>query len=165
MTKWIFPLLLLVLSSCSLKQPPKRLPDLSLIKPFTAVRNGILYQYYEKFGFTDVCVHYRSYFRTNRFSPTQEWLKLPISPSDISKINSISNKVDKLTGKSFPILYQNKAAFSDISLESEEYVNPNLTDKTIDLTDGYYSLSEKSFMVYDNKRKTVYVEYHDCDGK
>jgi len=54
------------------------------------------YQYYQKFGFTDVCEYLRIVLEPIEIPKLNK--SLPIDSADLKKINNFSNKTDKLNG-------------------------------------------------------------------
>ncbi len=84
-TKWILYTLCMVLFfSCNQYDSSwAKTLDLTLIPAYNIDQDQLIYQYYEKFGFTDICIHHRSYFILENFSPTQEWKVTPITQEDL----------------------------------------------------------------------------------
>ncbi|MEL6850491.1 MAG: hypothetical protein AAFP92_18365 [Bacteroidota bacterium] len=139
------------------------LPHPGYIKGYEIEKDQILYQYFEKFGFTDICIHIRSYFAVENWSITDGWKELPMTSKDISKVNSIPNKIDSLESDVLSIFYQDKDFFADISLSSDEFIRDTVFAKTINLKQGYYRLTESTFEVYDSNSGAIYYENHSCD--
>jgi hypothetical protein len=163
MKKIVGLLIISILVSCNSRN--NNVPESKFIKSIEVPESQILYQYYEKYGFTDVCIHSRSYFRVKDFQLDSQWRKLPVSNSDIFKINSIGEKVDTFTGANFPIIYRYKYFFSDISLDSREFIKDTTFDEDVDVFNGYYRVTKSSFEIYCKERGTVYYEYHECNGR
>ena len=155
-------LLTLIVWSCT-REKKKMLPDTSLITGLKIEPTQILYQYFEKIGFTDVCLNTRSYFLLQDYTPDQSWNVLPISDSDRIKINSLSNKIDSLKGDSINVLYQHKDFFSDILLESDEFISKTPFKQDLILLDGYYRVTDSTFEIYSPQNNTMYYELHSCD--
>jgi hypothetical protein len=142
-------------------------PNLKVFKEFQTVlreADSIEYQFYEQFGFTDVCRHYRALGRPKEtsFLKKGRWLKLPLSAKFIEKINLLDAKNDPIP---------NKKAFNPFYLMYQEYADIRLSafvysqfDKsfTLDLNKGYYRFDEHMFCVYDEESGFFYEEYHKC---
>ena len=159
-------LFIFLLVSCGTHNSSEKksiLPDKSLVADYNIGTDQILYQYYEKFGFTDLCVHHRTLFYVHENIKLNNWNKLPMLEADINKVNSLHNKLDSLNGDSISVVYNYKNVFSDISLKLEEYFKDTIFDKELALTDGYYRINSTVFELYNPGNKTIYLEYHECD--
>lgn len=130
------------------------------------MNNNIVYQFYEKFGFTDICIHHRIVVKVEEFNPTSEWYFLPIPDSIVKRINNISNKVDKVGSKTYSTFYKDKEAFTDITIESKEYIKESVSAKDIELSleNGFYKYENNTIKIYDPIKKLLYIEVHTCDG-
>lgn len=165
MDKAFYILVFLVIVSCSANDHKNsKLPSKTFINGYEIKSEQILYQFFEKFGFTDICIHSRSYFKINKFSATDDWKPLPMNAEDVRKANSIPNKIDSLNASDFSIIYQNKDFFSDINLELEEFVKDTIFDLKIDLSMGYYRIGKDKIEIYNHENSTIYLEYHSCDN-
>ena len=160
--KIVFLLGLLLFGCVSENKNEISFPNPDLIKGYDVKQDKILYQYYEKYGFTDVCVNMRAYFKIESWS-NKGWHKLPMNAIDIKKVNSIPDKLDTLKGDTFSIIYKYKNFFSDISLKSMEYISNSTFDHTGNLREGYYRITKNTFEVYNSHRKTIYYEFHSCN--
>jgi hypothetical protein len=127
----------------------------------------ILYQFYENFGFTDVCINYRVLYslQANEFTKIKEknkWKALPISKKDLEKINDITNKVDTvIVTNKYNVIYREKYIFADIRNEATEFVIKE--DKCfINLMQGYYSFSDSSLTIYNKENNLLYHELYFC---
>ena len=160
---YIILVLVLVFISCnSNNDDGRKMPKSSFIIGYEVHEDQILYQYYEKFGFTDICVHTRSYFTAKDFSVTNEWMPLPMTKKDRLRINSIPNRIDSLPDDSFLVIYNHKNFFSDISLDSKEFIRETTFEKKINLRNGFYRINKTIFEVYNDKDDVIYYEYHSC---
>ena len=149
--------------SCEEKRNEDKLePKPSLVTSHKIEVNQILYQFYEQYGFTDVCIHSRTYFKVKEFSPNSEWKKLPINKEGYLKLNLIPNKIDTLKGSSFSVIYNYKDVFSDISLSSFEYIEDSTFKQTVSLLNGYYRINKGVFEVFNSNENTIYFEEHNC---
>ncbi|BDD08912.1 hypothetical protein FUAX_13440 [Fulvitalea axinellae] len=156
-------LILLLFCSCTEEKDVAREPDLSLVKHYGIGKEGILYQFYEKFGFTDVCEHSRTYFKIKNFKLDKTWKALPLSDKDRLKINSISNKADSVKGDAIPVIYKMKDFYLDISLDMNEFIKDSVRLDAVNLSKGFYRVGKKHFEVYSPQRETIYYEKHSCD--
>lgn len=150
--------------SCKEKELPKSTPRVSLVKNYKVKEGDILYQYYEKFGSTDICIHGRTYFKHLGAINIKDWKKMPIDKNDLAKINEMANKVDDFDGTHLGIVYAQKDFFSDISLEAEEYIKDSSIQEGIVIHDGFYRINARGNKVefYFSKYKTIFQEYHTC---
>lgn len=156
-------LLLLILFSCN-SDEKRLLPIESLIPDEYGKNNVIIYQYYEEYGFTDLCSHNRALLLVKDWTITKGWKPLPMKLNDIKKVNAITNKIDSLVGDSLAVIYEHKSHFSDIMLESEEYISDTISFQKMDLLEGYYRVDGVgSFEVYNPKNNFLYYEQHRCD--
>ncbi len=156
-------LIALFFTSCSGKEETNKL-NLALISNKKISADQVCYQFYEQFGFTDLCEHYRTLYYLDQFKPTKHWKALPITKSDLRKINkSTSNKPDTLPASNLDVRYKYQTAFKDISLKMQEYINPD-KDYVIAMKKGFYYFDKKHLKIYDAEKKLFYEEVHDCDG-
>jgi hypothetical protein len=162
---WLLLCLTGIFLSCGSDSGHKseKLPNGDIIEGFGVSDDKILYQFYEKFGFTDVCTTNRAYFKADSFQIDEGWKSLPISARDLSIINSIPNKVDSLGQDSLLIIYPYKDFFLDISLDSEEFIDNSLLEISIKLNVGYYRLNSSGFDVFNSKTHMMYHERHECE--
>ena len=166
MIKKRFPILvlfvLLQVSCIKTNEKENKLPNSNLIKGYDVKSEDIFYQFYEEFGFDEVCIHNRAYFKIENFKLDNNWKKLPISKNDLSKLKLIPNKIDTLEGNSLRIKYSHKLFFDDISLVRKEFISENSFDNILGLSEGYYKIeNSNSFMIY-TKKNMIYYEEHYC---
>lgn len=135
--------------------------DTNLIEEKNVKENNIIYQYYEKFGFTDVSKHYRSLYTIDNFVLPEKLDKLPIKKSDLLFINALSNKIDKIDSRKIKIPYQFKDRFNDIMLDNFEYYDSSFKINSISLKNGFYELNKNGFKIYNPQTKTIYSEYYE----
>lgn len=136
--------------------------DLAL--EFGVDTSDLIYQYYQKYGFTDLCEDLRmvSFVET---SPKLK-KKLPISEDDLNVINAFSNKVDSVNNSAITFENNTRIFFLDIELDFIEFV----TDSTVEvgLKEGEYEIVQDKFSsilkVYDSQKGLFYIEIHECDG-
>lgn len=138
-------------------------PNLSLISIKNINSTEVYYQFYEKYGFTDVCEHYRTLFYFPKFKPNSKWKKLPISNCDLVLINKTENKVDSIPKFDFDVRFTQKNKFQDISLEMSEYTNPNRNRFNLDLETGYYFFNRNEICIYNISDSLFYYEVHKCN--
>jgi hypothetical protein len=153
--------IVLLLTACE-TEDGRVLSDIPEFEKYELENSKVLYQYYEKFGFTDVCTHSRMYFKASGITSGNGWKRLPFSKHDLALINSFSNKVDTLDKVALNVVYPLKDYFSDISLDQREYRKDSVFSATIPLGNGYYKVGVHSFEIYFNVLNTMYCEYHTC---
>lgn len=155
----------LVLIRCAPKSGQEMLPDMKLAAEFEVDSTQLAYQYYQKFGFTDVCEDLRMVSKL-KVSPNLK-KKLPIEPKDLEIINEFPNKVDRL--EEFEISFDTNArsAFHDMELKFIEFISD--TTLSVQLEKGEYEISQTEllsvFKVYDSVSGLLYIEVHRCDEK
>ncbi len=160
----LFLLVQLLFWGCVSNEPiekltnPDKKRDLKLTKHH--LEGEILYQYYDNFGF-EACINYRVLYalETNEFTKIEnknKWKALPISKKDLIKINDMTNKADTviITTK-YNIIDRAKYYFADIRNEATEFIIDE--DKCfINLTKGFYTLTDSSFTVYNKENNCNY---------
>ena len=124
--------------------------------------DNIQYQFYQKFGFTDICEHTRILSTIdNAIFLTK---KLPISKNDLAIINNFPNKTDSIIGLSFSPIFQGRDLFSDIELEHFSYSSDS--SFVLHLQKGKYQIeqSEKvsKLTIYDENSRLFYFEIYKC---
>ncbi|MCB0431378.1 MAG: hypothetical protein H6585_06505 [Flavobacteriales bacterium] len=141
------------------------LSRLAMLGNLAADSTRILYQYYEKFGFTDVCIHHRALIHCDvPPSGVDGWVSLPFAPLELEHINGMSNKVDSISdGPILNAMFMEKQSFSDISLERWEYVMDSVSLE-VPLWRGKYHFTGDSLLIYDEEKGNLYLEVHQCDG-
>lgn len=156
--------LLLLVSCVTTTKENDKLPKSSLIKGYDVSNDDILYQFYEEFGFDEICTHTRSYFKVENFKTKEGWVKLPMSKKDVLKLRLIPNKIDTLKGKTLDVKYAYKLFFDDISLDRKEHVNDtDPFENEISLEKGYYKIDGSTFLIY-NTNNRIYYEEHYCNN-
>ena len=80
--------LLFSLNSCSTRTVREDIANLNLAKEFGIDSTQLVYQYYQKFGFTDLCEDIRMVAKKKDMPNFEK--KLPISIEDLKIINLIS---------------------------------------------------------------------------
>lgn len=152
----------IVISSCTSNK--SHLPSIYSVSGLEIPEERIVYQFYEKFGFTDLCEHNRLLLDSISIVIDSSWVELPIQESDLDKINHISNKVDTLLMSGYSVRYRYKSFFSDISIEIVEYLRKNSNEKDfiLNLQNGYYKLSKENLVIYDDKKSMIFYENHTC---
>jgi hypothetical protein len=150
--------------SCSPHVKEEKLPDVHNVRQYKVAEKHVIYQYYEEYGFTDVCKHMRLCAIADSMQIDKQWKKLPLTAPDLQKINQIGNKIDKVKSDSISVVYMHKQFFQDISIVSEEYVKDSLPFQKISLRNGYYKLHDETLEVFIPQTKILYVEHYACDG-
>ena len=126
--------------------------------------SDVLYQRFQKFGFTDVCEDIRI---ISKLSTSPELAnQLPMTMEDLTKFNSTPNKVDTLNGLSITTSAVPRDFYLDIELEYVNFVSDS--NLTVQLEFGEYELKELAFgrqlTIFDSRNGLLYIELHRCDG-
>ncbi len=80
---------ILGLTGCNSELERTDLPNMDLAIEFQIDTTNLIYQYYQKYGFTDLCEDLRMVSRLESSPGLQK--KLPMSADDLAEINSIPN--------------------------------------------------------------------------
>lgn len=107
------------LINCSTKISNHNIPNYVLSNKFGIDSSNIIYQYYQKYGFTDLCEDVKMIAKTDD-SPLLT-SKLPINSSDLKKLQTQSNR-DYLTDTLQLFKYNNRQYQKDVELEYLEYI-------------------------------------------
>lgn len=139
-------------------------PDFRLIKEFGIDSSKVVYQYYQEFGFSDVCEDLRLISKQPNTPRLQK--NLPLTQEDLDLINSFPNKSDSLQKK---IIIGNSAVRSaqrDIELRFLEYIPDSAL--VFQFKKGEYEIvqtdSSSVLKIFDSINKLLYIEVHKCDG-
>ena len=156
--------LLLLLFGCKTDTSKESTLNVSIINEFKLDSSKVIYQFYQKFGFTDLCEDIRI-VSSLESSPNLK-NELPISIENLKIINSFSNKVDSFNGKEISIVPNLRNVFNDIELIYNEYITDSVF--TISFNKGKYELTnykfESTLKIYDEESGMFYLEIHRCDG-
>ena len=139
-------------------------PDINLATEFKIDSIQLVYQYYQKFGFTDICEDIRMVSKLKDSPKFRK--KLPINKNDLKKINSFLNKTDSINGTHISFRSNTRNKFYDIELDFIEFNSDSLL--TVKLINGEYEIiqtdSTSTLKVFDKESGLLYVESHRCDG-
>ena len=139
-------------------------PDINLATEFKIDSIQLVYQYYQKFGFTDTCEDIRMVSKLKDSPKFRK--KLPINKNDLKKINSFLNKTDSINGTHISFRSNTRNKFYDIELDFIEFNSDSLL--TVKLINGEYEIiqtdSTSTLKVFDKESGLLYVESHRCDG-
>lgn len=139
-------------------------PNMTLASEYKVDSTQLVYQYYQKFGFTDVCEDIRMVAKLYN-SPNFK-KRLPITEDDLTTINGFSNKIDLINSSQISFSSNTRDQFYDIELDFIEFKTDSLL--TIELSNGEYEIIQKNLTstlkVYDKESGLLYVESHRCDG-
>ena len=153
------------LIGCGTKTKTENQPNMNLASEYEINSTQLVYQYYQKFGFTDVCEDIRMVAKLNN-SPNLK-KRLPITDDDLKTINAFSNKVDSMNSTQILFNPDTRNQFYDIELDFIEFRSDSLI--TIELLNGEYEIIQTDLIstlkVYDKESGMLYVESHRCDGK
>jgi hypothetical protein len=142
----------------------KNEPDMSLATEFGFDSTQLIYQYYQKFGFGEMCEDIRMLCKAQE--PQNFKKSLPISDDDLKKINQFPNKVDSINGAAISLVKNTRREFQDIELDFTEFSLDSLP--TIQLANGEYEIIEtewsSTLIIYDVESGLLYLESHRCDG-
>lgn len=153
------------LIGCGTNTKTENEPNMNLASEYKIDSTLLVYQYYQKFGFTDVCEDIRMVAKLNN-SPNFK-KRLPITEDDLKTINEFSNKVDSLNSSQISFNSNTRNQFYDIELDFIEFSTDSLL--TIELSNGEYEIIQtelsSTLKVFDKESGLLYVESHRCDGK
>ena len=164
--KLILPWLIITcgLIGCETNTKSKNKPNMNLASEYKIDSTQLVYQYYQKYGFTDVCEDIRMVAKLNN-SPNLN-KRLPITEEDLKTINGFSNKVDSLNSSQISFNSNTRNQFYDIELDFIEFSTDSLL--TIELSNGEYEIIQTKLTsilkVFDRESGLLYVESHKCDG-
>lgn len=152
------------LFSCGTNNHQENIPDINLAKEFGIDSTQLVYQYYQKYGFTDVCEDLRMVSKVANSPQLKK--ELPISTQDLKKIHSFSNKVDSITGPTLSFQSNSRNSFYDIELEFTEFITDS--NLTLRLQKGKYEVTQTdtatTLKIYDQESGFFYIEVHRCSG-
>ena len=164
--KLILTTLIVVLGlySCGTRTKNENKPNMNLVMEFGIDSTQLVYQYYQKFGFTDVCEDLRM---VTELKNSPEFNKrLPIDMGDLKIINEFSNKVDSIKGSTISFTSNSRIQFYDIELDFIEFSTDSLL--TIHLNKGEYEIIQteltSTLKIFDSESGLLYIESHRCDG-
>ena len=161
---FVFSCLIVCLVRCGPAEKQDSRPNMILAQQFGLDTADVLAQYYQKFGFTDVCQDLRMVAKVSGdmyFEKT-----LPISADDLKRIHQFSNKLDSIANYQieFPVIH--RFYNSDIELDYHTYYSDSLN--TVQLNHGSYEIIQSRFgsvlKIFDNVNGLLYIESHTCDG-
>lgn len=162
---FIFASIFFVIMGCTGSKKNESLPDYELIVEFGIDSTELVYQYYQQFGFTDLCEDLRIISKQTS-SPGLE-KDLPISLEDSAVIAKFSNKGNVFEEKI--VIGNRKARRQNQDVENVflEYIpdsllvfNPKVGEYEINILD-----SGSILKIYDSEAKLLFIEVHRCDGK
>jgi hypothetical protein len=152
------------LQSCNSETEEAETVQLSGMHTPGIKKQDVLYQFYQRYGFTDVCIHRRTLYKTNlNEGSLKGWKQLPMTKGDIEKVNGLENKVDKINGTDFRIIYRQRKRFEDIELEQSEFKNTGSVQPGSLFKTGLYKVNDTVFLLYDTNANLIYQEEHFCD--
>lgn len=161
LTSFVFAFALI---GCRTDNKNENKPNMNLALEYKIDSTQLVYQYYQKFGFTDVCEDIRMVAELNN-SPNFK-KRLPITEDDLKTINGFSNKVDSINSSQISFNSNTRNQFYDIELDFIEFNTDSML--TIELSNGEYEISQtdltSTLKVYDKESGLLYVESHRCDG-
>lgn len=162
-TIFISLIILLWLASCGTSTKQDNAPNMSFVMEFGIDSTQLLYQYYQKFGFTDVCEDLRMVAKLNESPKLGK--NLPINDEDLKTINNFSNKVDRIESSTISFKSNPRSQFYDIELNFIEFVTDSTL--TVKLKTGEYEITQtestSTLKVFDSDSKLLYIEIHKCD--
>lgn len=160
----IFAVIFLVITGCTGSQKNENLPDYELIEEFGIDSTELVYQYYQQFGFTDLCEDLRIISKQTS-SPGLE-KDLPISPEDLAVIAEFSNKGDTFEEKIVIGNWKARSPNQDIENVFLEYIPDSLLEFNSRVGKYEIKISDSGSIlkIYDREAKLLYIEVHRCDG-
>ncbi len=139
------------------------IPNKKLANEFGINSTELIYQYYQKFGFTDLCEDIRMVSIPKEVPKLYK--NLPISIDDRNIINNFSNKTDSIRKSSITFKTNTRNQFYDIELDFIEFTTDSAL--IINLNKGKYQISQTKstsiLKIYDNESGSYYMEIHRCD--
>jgi len=154
----------LAIFGCTDSQKIENQPNFTLSQEFGIDSTEVVYQYYQQFGFTDLCEDLRLISRQPIVPDFEK--ALPISPEDLAIIAEFPNKADLFQEK---IVIGNREARSvnqDIELDFLEYIPDS--SLVFQFQDGAYEIAQTDtssiLKIFDSIHKLLYIEVHRCDG-
>lgn len=139
-------------------------PDYNLIEEFGIDSSELVYQYYQSFGFTDLCEDLRLISKQPIAPGLQN--NLPLTQEDLSVINSFPNKSDSLQEKIILGNLEARSAQQDIESRFLEYIPDS--SLAFQLMEGEYEIIQTDtsaiIRIFDSINKLLYIEVHRCDG-
>lgn len=159
----VYVVIIFFLLNCTAKEDKTNIANYKLAEDFGIDSVDLIYQYYQKFGFTDLCedlrmVSQKSLIKLNK--------KLPIDSNDLKIINNFPNKTDKINGKKLSFNSTLRQQFKDIELVFIEFKQDSML--LLSLENGEYEIKEtkwnSTLKIYDNESGLYYIEIHQCDG-
>jgi len=146
------------LIGCGTNTKTEHEPNMDLASEYKIDSTQLVYQYYQKFGFTDVCEDIRMVAKLNN-SPNFK-KRLPITDDDLETINGFSNKVDLINNSQITFNSNTRNQFYDIELDFIKFKADSLL--TIELSNGEYEIIQtaltSTLKVYDKEFGLLYVE-------
>ena len=138
--------------------------DYSLIEEFGIDSNELVYQYYQAFGFTDLCEDLRLISKQPTALELQK--NLPLTQEDLALINRFPNKSDSIQEKIMMGNLEARNAQRDIELRFLEYIPDS--SLVFQLKEGEYEIIQTDtssiLKIFDSINKLLYIEVHRCDG-
>ncbi|WP_306643933.1 hypothetical protein [Sanyastnella coralliicola] len=135
-----------------------------LTHKFNIDSSQVVYMFYQKYGFTDVCEDLIMLTNVDLNPELSE--RLPMSDHDLEMVAMFS--ISQTSAKPIQAMLSpdQGSEFKDIELEYLDY-NPSSL-KSIDFVDGSYEITQTQMMftlkIYDEESGLLYVASHGCDG-
>lgn len=152
-----------ILIGCGTNTKNENKPNMVLASEYKIDSTQLVYQYYQKFGFTDVCEDIRMVAKLNN-SPNFK-KRLPITEDDLKIINGFSNKTDSINKSQISFNSNTRSQFYDMKLDFIEFKTDTIM--TIELSNGDYEIIQtnltSTIKVYDKDSDLLYIESHRCD--
>ena len=151
-------MILICLESISCTQIKREdLPNFDIAKKYGIDSASLAYQYYQKYGLTDVCEDIKMIARMEVAPRLHK--KLPFSSNDLEKLD-----IKRINGSEYKFLLDERDLFQDIELDFIEYT-PDTTLR-LNLEKGYYEIRANDLnhviKIYDAKSGLFYIEVHKC---
>lgn len=155
-----FVVLILGLSSCTKN---KAQPNLAVASEFHISLDQLVYQYYQKYGFTDVCENIRMVTSVD-VSPRLK-NQLPIKADDRMMLSNILKGTATMNETEIRLNSNGRTRYLDIELEFVEFSADTLP--VIRLSQGEYEFHqtdlEWTLKVYDSESGLLLIASHRCD--
>ena len=156
--------LIILLCSCGTETEERSLIIQTIAEEFIVDGDAVVYQYYQKFGFTDLCEDITHVIKTNN-SPNLS-KHLPMTEEDLVFFNKVSKADYNKDHDRLLLRCSLRTTNQDVELEFNEYCpDPSLVIK---LKSGEYEIVESKLnqiiRIFDMESGLYFVEVHRCDG-
>ncbi len=152
----------ILLFGCSGQKANENYANYKLAREFKIDSINLKYQYYQKYGFTDLCEEIQMVSISEKTKAFEKML--PIEKEDLKLIKPIFPCIDDSI---IDLKNNSRNFYADIELDfSECLIDSNLN---LRIAKGEYEFTETEFMttlrIYDAESGLIYLGIRKCDGK